>query len=64
MTARQGHKYDYFGVPVLAMESGERVKVREIQQDATWLGAEMIAHADWLKPMPMKYHGGEVPCAA
>lgn len=59
--ARQGHKYSFFGVEVLAMESGERVKVREVQTDALWLGASMVAHADHLKPMPMKYFHGEVP---
>lgn len=59
--ARQGHKYSYFGLAVIAMESGVRVKVRQLWPDAHWLGPEMTAHIDWLKPLPMKYHGGEVP---
>lgn len=61
MTARQGHRYTYFGLSVLAMESGERVRVREILPDWPWLGPEMHALAQWLKPEPMKYTQGEVP---
>lgn len=61
LIARQGHKYSYFGLAVIAMESGSRVKVRQLWPDAPWLGAEMTADAEWLKPLPMKYHGCEVP---
>jgi hypothetical protein len=59
--ARQGHLYKHFGIRVLAMESGERVKVREVITDAYFLGPEFIARAEWLQPLPMKYFGNEVP---
>lgn len=59
--ARQGHLYEHFGVRVIAMESGERVKVREVVPDAMFLGPEMMAQAEWLKELPMKYFGGGLP---
>lgn len=59
--ARQGHLYEHFGMRVIAMESGERVKVREVIPDAIFLGPEMVAQADWLKELPMKYFGGGLP---
>lgn len=59
--ARQGHLYEHFGMRVIAMESGERVKVREVVADTLGLGPEMVAQADWLLPLPMKYFGGGIP---
>lgn len=57
--ARQGHAYFLNGIKVLAMESGDRVTVREI--GLLWLGWAHHVDADMLEPAPMKYFGGEVP---
>ena len=40
---RQGHKYSFFGVEVIAMESGERVKVRERAERALSQAADALA---------------------
>jgi len=63
MTAKQGHKYLFEGVEVIAMESGRIVHVREIVSGDVWrqLGKRKLAPASMLTPLPMKYFGGQVP---
>lgn len=59
MRATQGHAYLLDGIKVLAMESGERVQVREI--GPLWLGRAHHVDADLLEPVPMAYFHGQVP---
>ena len=46
---------------MIAMTSGETVRVRELVPDDPWLGQAWNVPADELKPLPMKYYGGQVP---
>ncbi|MBN9410850.1 MAG: hypothetical protein J0H69_17025 [Burkholderiales bacterium] len=57
--AQQGHAYDYAGTKVIALESGENVRVAEIRDG--WLGARLQADAAHLEPLPMAYFHGQVP---
>ena len=60
--AQQGHKYQLGKKPVLAMQSGVVVEVREIDHDEAYpLGVPITVKASWLKPLPMRYFGGDVP---
>lgn len=60
--AQQGHKYQLGDRQVLAMQSGVVVQVREIDQTEAYpLGKAITVKASWLKPLPMKYHGGQIP---
>lgn len=59
--AKQGHRYRYEDMDVLAMESGKVVTVRKIEPGADWLGRRFTVYAAWLEPLPMVYHGNEVP---
>ena len=61
MTAKQGRLYQYGSHQVIAMTSGETVRVRELVPDDPWLGQAWNVPADELKPLPMKYYGGQVP---
>lgn len=59
--AKQGHRYEYRGVDVLALESGEVVRVARIDAELPWpLGAISTVHASELTPRPMRYFFGEV----
>ena len=63
MTARQGHRYRHKGRDVLAMQSGDTVRVREITPDDVW---QQLGEAEWvpaaeLVPLPMVYFHGQVP---
>lgn len=59
-TARQGHRYNMGGVPVIALGSGQVVSVGEI--DDQWFARVYHnVHADALIAQPMKYFGGDVP---
>ena len=59
----QGHKYNYNGWEVLAMQSGEGlVKVAPIDQSQPYpLGHVQFAQSEHLVAMPMNYFHGEVP---
>ena len=60
--AQQGHRYQFDGKDVLAMQSGVVVQVREIDQTEAYpLGKAITVKASWLKPLPMRYHGGQIP---
>lgn len=62
--AEQGHTYMYGpctgDVRVIALESGAgTVRVREIdEREPLGIGRAYIVRADWLRPVPLKYHGG------
>ncbi len=61
-TALQGHRYLLGDKSVIAMQSGEVIRVRELDQSEPYpLGPAKEVHAAWLKPEPMKYFKGEVP---
>lgn len=57
--AQQGHLYRCQGRKVIALESGERVRVATIRDG--WLDLRMHVDADQLEPLPMVYYHGEVP---
>lgn len=58
----QGHRYRLGLMEVLALESGEFVAVREIRpQDPGGLGPKFHVPARALEPLPMKYHGDQIP---
>lgn len=57
--AQQGHLYEYRGERVIAMNSGEIVRVRKFVWE--WLGESIIADAEELEPLPMVYFHGELP---
>lgn len=62
--ATQGHRYLHDGAPVLAMESGEAVTVKPIQElvpGFQWLGAARTVAASELVAQPMAYFGGRLP---
>lgn len=59
--ARQGHKYSYRGVNVIALSSGSSVRVAILSPNSPWLGVQFVAMARHLTPLPMKYFHGEVP---
>lgn len=60
--AIQGHKYELGDSEVIAMQSGVVVTVREIdRREAYPLGPAITVKASWLKPLPMRYFGNEVP---
>lgn len=61
MIAQQGHKYQHGGIVVLALQSGESVRVAEIVPGQPWLGGTYNVRAEWLTPLPMAYFHGEVP---
>lgn len=62
MTAKQGHVYRYRLMRVMALESGARVLVAEIDHSRVWpLGKQHIAAACDLLPLPMTYYWGETP---
>jgi hypothetical protein len=61
---KQGHKYDYAGRTVLAMESKAEgvVRVRPIEPTECYpLGREWNVIAFDLKPLPMRYFHDQVP---
>lgn len=60
-TASQGHKYLLSGKPVIAMQSGYVVQVREIVDEAYPLGPAITVKASWLTPEPMVYFHGQTP---
>lgn len=64
MIAYQGNKYrnSLTGRDVIALSSGERVSVADIYPLRPWpLGHPYDMEADRLEPLPMRYHGDELP---
>ena len=60
--AKQGCKYLFGDKEVISMESGVVVRVRPIDHSEPYpLGRDITVKASWLQPLPMKYHGGDVP---
>jgi hypothetical protein len=59
--AKQGHRYLFDGTPVIALASGERVRVLAFDPKAPWLYSVLLAHANQLEPQPMKYFHGQIP---
>ena len=61
-TAKQGHRYSYCNRPVLALETGETVKVALIHEDRPYpLGEQFTVPAEYLEPVAMRYFHGELP---
>ena len=59
--AQQGHKYRYGSVDVIAMESGPIVRVGILSRGEPWFTRQERVSAEKLEPLPMVYHGNEVP---
>jgi hypothetical protein len=55
----QGHVYDFYGATVMVMEEGEKPLVATIADP--WLKDHRRVYAEDLRPLAMKYFGGEVP---
>lgn len=61
--AKQGHRYQWNGIEVLAMENGPFPVVHRITPGAVWpLSYIGRVDAQSLKPQPMAYFHGETPC--
>jgi hypothetical protein len=60
---REGHKYHVKGRDCVALQTGHIVKFLALNDrpNAGDVPVFLWAHANEAKPMPMKYHGGEVP---
>jgi hypothetical protein len=63
MLIQQGHKFEYFGREVLALESGDRtVMIAVIDHTRPYpLGKPQMAEAARLVPLPMRYFHGALP---
>lgn len=59
--AKQGHRYQFGGVDVIALESGPIVKVGILSRGEPWFVRKELVSAERLEPVPMKYYAGEVP---
>lgn len=59
--AVQGHLYRHEGRRVIAFESGSFVKVAPLMMDGDWFGEPYFAMSRKLTPLPMRYHGGQLP---
>jgi hypothetical protein len=60
--AKQGHKYAWNGLEVLAMESGPYPECQQITGAYGWpLRALGRIDAELLEPLPMAYFSGQVP---
>ncbi|CAB5224372.1 hypothetical protein UFOVP393_64 [uncultured Caudovirales phage] len=58
---KQGHRYKFGGSPVIALDSGDEVRVMHFCPEEPWHGLVEVAHSSQLTPEPMKYFHGEVP---
>jgi hypothetical protein len=62
---KQGHKYEYFGAQVIAMENAKTgfVRVQLIEPDGaeSKLGKPSFANVVNLRPLAMRYFHGAVP---
>lgn len=59
--AYQGHLYQHCEAKVIALEAGKSVEVGQIVDGEPWFVSRFTAKAEQLTPLPMVYHGGEVP---
>lgn len=60
--AKQGHRYQWNGIDVMAMENGPFPQIQRITPGAVWpLSYIGRVDAGSLKPQPMVYFQGEVP---
>lgn len=60
--AKQGHRYEWSGAEVLAMENGQFPVIQRITRTAVWpLSYVGRVDAKSLKPLPMAYFHGETP---
>ena len=59
--AYQGHLYQHGSAKVIALETGKSVEVGQIVHGEPWFVSWFTAKAECLTPLPMVYHGGEVP---
>lgn len=60
---REGHLYHVKGRKCIALQSGLIVKFLALKEtpDAGDVPDFVWAHINEARPLPMKYHGGEVP---
>ena len=59
--AQQGHRYHLNGKNVLALESGQRVRVLYFDSKQPWISKISKVFCNELIPQPMKYFHGETP---
>jgi hypothetical protein len=59
--ARQGHRYLWNDMHVIALETGARVKVLAFVPQEPWSEFTTFVNAADLQPLPMTYFGGQIP---
>lgn len=59
--ARQGHRYLWNQMHVIALETGARVKVLAFTPEEPWSEYTTFVNASELMALPMAYFGGMVP---
>ena len=59
--ARQGHRYLWNQMHVIALETGARVKVLAFTPEEPWSEYTTFVNASELMSLPMAYFGGMVP---
>lgn len=59
--ARQGHRYLWNEMHVIALETGARVKVLAFTPSEPWSEYTTFVNASELMSLPMAYFGGQVP---
>ena len=60
--ARQGHRYKYGDLNVIALQHGHVVEAIEIDpSNPSGMGRKHTVKASWLTPQPMVYFHGEIP---
>lgn len=59
--AVQGRKYSHGSKRVIALKSGRFVRVGVLTEGQPWFTSFFLANARELSPLPMRYHGGQLP---
>lgn len=59
--AVQGRKYSHGSKRVIALKSGRFVRVGVLTEGQPWFTSTFLANARELSPLPMRYHGGQLP---
>lgn len=59
--AIQGRLYAHGAKRVIAMETGRFVRVGVLDEGRPWFTSFFLTQAAELSPLPMRYHGGQLP---
>lgn len=61
IVAKQGHRYTYNNQSVLALNTGQIVRILSFDSNKPWLGDIYQVPAFLLTPEPMAYFQGQIP---